>query len=90
MTLDQTIGRKNSVQFNASLRQVDYDRAIVPGTIEEVIRSSEIQRYVGRYKYTLHRYVGLFVEGGVLRTDNEDPIFAFDRDWILTGVEFRR
>lgn len=90
VTFDQTIGRRNSVQFNASLRQVDYDRAVVPGTIEEAIRSSEVQRYVGRYKYMVHKYVGLFAEGGVLRTDNRDPIFAFDRNWILTGVEFRR
>jgi hypothetical protein len=89
VSLDQTLGRKNRIQVTGSLRQVDYDRAVVPGTLDEVIRSSEVQRYVARYDYLFHRKFGLFLEGGIQRNDNQDPLFAFDRDWVLTGIEFR-
>jgi hypothetical protein len=90
LSVDQAIGKRNRVRVSGSMLKVDYDRAIVPGTIEEAIRGSEIRRYVARYDYVFHRNVGLFFEGGVQRNDNQDPIFAFDRDWVLTGIEFRR
>jgi hypothetical protein len=90
LSVDQNIGKRSRVRVSGSMLKVDYDRAIVPGTIEEAIRGSEIRRYVARYDYVFHRNVGLFFEGGVQRNDNQDPIFAFDRDWVLTGIEFRR
>jgi hypothetical protein len=30
-----------------------------------------------------------FAETGRQRVDSKDTVYAYDRDWLMTGIEFR-
>jgi hypothetical protein len=44
----------------------------------------------GRFERDLAKGFGLFVELGAQRVDNEEPVLAYDKDWAMTGFQFRR
>ena len=90
VSMDRRVGKNTRFQAYASLRMLDYDAAVVPGDPNGEIRGNEVFRLIGRFDRKLREHVGLFVEGGTQRTDSRDPIFAYDRDWVLTGIRIRR
>lgn len=77
------------LNFSASLSDLDYDRAVIPESPNGEIRSNDVRRYVASFTWQLHRSFDLVVESGLQQTDSTDPIYAYDRDWVLTGVRFR-
>jgi hypothetical protein len=88
--LNRDLGRSSSLRLLAAMRDVQYDHATVTGDPADEIRSSDERRFVGRYVHSLAERLRWFVEGGVERTDSRDPVFAYDRDWVLTGIQFGR
>ena len=64
----------------------DYASATVAGDPNGETRGSETLRLSSRFDHTFHRRFGVFFQGGLQRTDNEDPVFAYDRDWSSVGI----
>ncbi len=83
-------GRRSRLQLYASMRELDYENAVVPGSPNGDFRASDVTRLVGRYEWRFHKSLGLFGESGAQKTKNSDPIYAYDRSWVLTGMTFRR
>ena len=83
-------GRKSRLQLIASLRDVEYDHATVSGDPTDEIRGSDERHFVGRFTRTIGEHLRWYVEGGTQQTDSRDPVFAYDRDWALTGIRFGR
>jgi hypothetical protein len=86
----RTFGDRNRLQLFASGRRLDYEHATVLGDPDAVTRGSDMRRFAVRFDRVLNRYLGLFVEGVVLRTNSEDPIFTYDQDTALVGVSIRK
>ena len=78
------------LRFYATLRDVDYDQATVTGDPIDPIRSSQEQRYAARFTRSFGERLRWYFEGGTQRTDSQDPVFAYDRDWVLTGIQYGR
>jgi hypothetical protein len=86
----RTFGERSRLQLFASGRRLDYDHATVLGDPDAVTRGSDMRRFAARFDRALNRHLGLFVEGAVLRTNSEDPIFSYDQDTALVGVSIRK
>lgn len=83
-------GERNRLQLFASGRRLDYEHATVLGDPDAAIRGSDVRRLAARFDRVFTRHLGMFVEGVVLRTDSEDPIFTYDQDTVLVGVSIRK
>lgn len=90
LSIDAEPGRRSRLQLFASRRDLDYGNAVVPGSPDGEFRASDVTRLVGRYEWRFGEHLGLFGEGGAQTTDNSDPLYAYDRSWVLTGMTFRR
>jgi hypothetical protein len=86
----RTFGERNRLQLFASDRRLDYDHATVLGDPDAATRGSDVRRLAARFDRVLSRHLGMFVEGVVLRTESEDPIFSYDQDTALVGVSIRK
>ena len=86
----RTFGDRNRLQLFASGRRLDYDHATVLGDPDAVTRGDDVRRFAARFDRVLNRHLGLFVEGVVLRTYSEDPIFTYGQDTALVGVSIRK
>lgn len=90
VALGRDFGGKSRLQLIASLRDVEYDHATVSGDPTDAVRGSDERHFAGRFTRTIGEHLRWYVEGGAQQTDNPDPVFAFDRDWVLTGFRFGR
>jgi hypothetical protein len=90
LSLSHRPGERSRLQLYASNRELDYDRAAVPGSVDGDLRASDVTRVVVRFDWRLQKWLELFGEGGTQQTGNADPIYAYERDWVLTGITFRR
>jgi len=90
VALGRYFGRKSRLQLTASLRDVEYDHATVSGDPTDEIRGSDERYFAGRFTRTIGEHLRWYVEGGAQQTDSRDPVFAYDRDWVLTGIRFGR
>jgi hypothetical protein len=90
IALGRHFGRKSQLRLVASLRDVEYDHATVSGDPADDIRGSDEQRFAGRFTRTIGEHLRWFVEGGTRQTDGRDPVFAYDRDWVITGFRYGR
>jgi hypothetical protein len=90
VALGRYFGRKSRFRLFASLRDVEYDHATVSGDPADEVRGSDEQLYAGRFTRTIGEHLRWYVEGGTQQTDSRDPVFAYDRDWVLTGIRFGR
>ncbi|MCP3977725.1 MAG: hypothetical protein GY716_00145 [bacterium] len=89
-SVERRIGDMNRVRLFAAMSERDYDNATVQGETDEVVLGSEIKRFSLRYDRNLSKGLRWFAEAGAQDTDNEDPVYAYDRRWVLTGIRFRR
>lgn len=87
---DRAIGPKGFLRFHASVRDVDYDYATVSGEPDSQVLGHDERRLVGRFERVLGAGTRWFVEGGIERSDSKDPVFAYDQDWVLGGIQLRR
>jgi len=90
LSLEQSFSDRSRLRIFSSLRDVEYDQATVSGDPGDEVRSSDERRYAARYTHRFGDRLEWYVEGGADRTDSPDPIFAYQRDWILTGMHFER
>jgi len=74
----------------SSFDDVRYDSAIVPSPEERIVRGDELARLQAHYDRRLVRSLRWFTEGGVERADSRDPIYEYDRTWVMAGLELRR
>ena len=90
LAVEREVGATGLVTVSGSMRELDYDHATVSGDPTDKTQSSDEQRYQVRYSLKLGERWRWHVEGGAERVDNRDPIFAYDRDFIFTGVDYGR
>lgn len=90
VAVDRILRDHGRIRLYGSLRDVDYDNATVTGEPEGTVLGNDVQRLLARYERGFRERLSLFVEGGMQRTDSKDPIYAYDTDWVLTGIQFRR
>jgi hypothetical protein len=91
VSVDHRPAEKHRLQLYGSFRNMDYaNAAVVPGDPSSELRGSDVRLYLGRWDWKFKPHVRFFTEGGVQRTDSQDPVFAYDRDWLLTGIQYRR
>ena len=90
VSLDHRPSRRVRLQLYTSHSDLDYENAVVPGDPNGEFRSSSVDFYLGRFDLRLNEHLSFFTEGGSQRTDSQDPVFAYDRDWLLTGITYRR
>jgi len=89
MSVRRPVGRVHQFQGYLSLSEVDYANATINGAPDDPVRSSEILKFIGRYQRKMASSWTLFVEGGLQKNTNPDPVYAYDRDWSLVGITFR-
>lgn len=89
-SFDWAVGPKGKVAILASLREVDYANATVPGTSSGEMLGSITERAVGRFDWQAAKGLGLFAEAGLQRSDNQSPLFTYGRNWVMTGIQYRR
>ena len=90
ISLDHRPAKRVRLQLYTSRSDLDYENAAVPGDPDGELRSSSVDFYLGRFDWQFNKHLTFFTEGGSQRTDSQDPIFAYDRDWVLTGITYRR
>jgi hypothetical protein len=91
VSVDHRPADNHRLQLYTSYRNLDYaNAAVVPGDPASEMRGNDVRLYLGRWDWKFKRHVRFFTEGGVQRTDSQDPVFAYDRDWLLTGIQYRR
>jgi len=91
LAIGRDLGKRNRLRLYASMREVDYDHATVTGDpLDNDIRANEDMRYAARFSHTFGERLRWFFEGGQQQSDSNDPVFAYDRDWVLTGIHYGR
>lgn len=88
--LSRDLGQRARVQAVLTLREFDYDRASGADVSEENFAGNRMRRLALRYERQIDGNLRWFAEGGRQDVDSQDPSFAYDRDWVLGGIEFRR
>ncbi len=87
----RAISERNRVSLAVLRHDLDYATARVADDPNGVLRASETLRGVARFERSLRPSGAvLFVEGGSQRTDNRDPVYAYERKWLSTGFRFRQ
>ena len=89
-SVDYDAGRQGRAQLYLSQRDVDYDEAVVPGSVTGEVRGSATRQVVARYDRTLRRDLGWFLLGGIQDTDSADALFTYKRSWLQSGFRYRR
>jgi len=74
--------------LSASQMTFDYDNATVPNDPTGVRLSSGAFRAAGRIEKSFGRHLMLFGELGTDRESNNDPIYAYQRNFAFTGLRF--
>lgn len=90
VSLGRELGQHGVLRLSASARDLDYDRATISGQPDGEVNENDVQRYLARYEHDINRRTRWFVEGGTQTSDSRDPVFTYDRDWVYTGIQFRR
>ena len=90
LTVEREVGERGRFSVAGSVRELDYDHATVSGDPTDPPQTSDEQRYQARYSLALGERLSWHVEAGAERVDNQDPIFAYDRDFVFTGVDYGR
>jgi hypothetical protein len=80
------LGERTRFRAHLSHRNLRYDNALVDeADPDSPYRGSGVLRFVGRGERKLGDHLSLFAEAGVARTDSEDPLYAYDREWAQAG-----
>ncbi len=90
VAVDRRMGTRGSLRLYGSLSDLSYDNATVSGEVDGHTLDNQVRAVLARYEYDLQRGLGWFAEGGARRADSQDPVFTYDSDWLLGGVQFRR
>jgi hypothetical protein len=83
-------GKLNRIQLHLSEQKLDYAHATVANDPNGAVLGSDALRALARFERTLRSGMAFTVEAGVQRTNNVDPLYAYDRDWIQTAFRYKR
>jgi hypothetical protein len=72
-----------------SRRNLSYDHATIANRQDGDLRGSETVKFIARYEHGVTERVELFIETGIERSDDQDPLYSYDRDWAKTGIRYR-
>lgn len=89
LSLERRLKSKNRLQLFGSVHEQSYENAIVPGSTDNELRGRDVRRWIGRFDRQLRPRLKWFAESGRQRVDSQDTLYAHDRDWLMTGIEFR-
>jgi hypothetical protein len=81
-------GPRSGIRLYLSHGSTGYDHATVgsePGS--PTLRGDDVE-LAGRFDRGISRRVRWFVEGGAQRSDSRDPVFSYDRNWMLAGIHY--
>ena len=90
LSVDHEFGPKSRLHVYASMFDTGYDTATVTGDPADDVLGSNEHLYMARFNRSLGKRVRWFVEGGTRQRDNQNPVFSYDKDWVLTGIHFGR
>ena len=91
VALDRELSPRSGLRVYGSMRDLEYDRATVTGDPSDPDLLGTVERrWAARFTHGFGGGLSLQVETGTQTTDSEDPVFAYDRDWVYTGIEFTR
>jgi hypothetical protein len=90
VSLARALGRSSNLRLVASVRDVEYDHATVSGDPVDEIRARDERSFAGRFDRGFGPHLRWYVEGGREDSDSRDPVFSYDRDWMLTGIHYGR
>ena len=90
LTVDHEFGPKSRLHVYASMFDTGYDTATISGDPAAEVLGSNEQLYMARFHRSLGKRVRWFAEAGTRQRDNQNPVFTFDREWVLTGIHFGR
>jgi hypothetical protein len=80
---------RDRVQLFGSWREMEYDHAVIASDPDGDLRGSDALRFIGRYERETARRLILYLEAGTERTDDRDPVYTYDRDWVSSGFRYR-
>lgn len=89
-SVDRALGTRGSLRLYGSVSDLRYDNATVSGEVDGQTLDNHVRTVLTRYERELRGGLGWFAEGGARRVDSRDPVFTYDSDWFLGGVQFRR
>lgn len=91
LTLTRRLAATGRIEVQAIHSTLDYDHAIVPGSPDGALQGSGFSGLTARYDRAVGRAsVRWFSEAGLQHAASHDPVYAYDRQWVMTGMEFRR
>jgi hypothetical protein len=82
-------GAKTTLQAFVARRDLAYDTATVDNTVNGDTLDSDRTLFVARAEHDLAERFVLFGEAGMDKSDNQDPLFTYDRTWAHAGFRFR-
>ncbi|HET6373139.1 MAG TPA: hypothetical protein VFG76_07520, partial [Candidatus Polarisedimenticolia bacterium] len=77
------------IGLDASERMTRYANATVDSDPGGVRRRGEMLRARGWAEKDLAEHVGVLLEFGIDRTDDRDPVYEYERNWVQAGARFR-
>ena len=80
---------RTRLSMHVSYSGFEYDRAVIDPATNGDSRGGDQLRAVAALERELHSRLVLFGEGGAVRSDNQDPLYSFDRNWALAGLRFQ-
>lgn len=84
------LGRRTYFELHGSHRRIDYENATVGNEPDGSIRGGRIRQWAGRLEHALGAgRLFLFFEGGAVDSDDRDPVYSYNREWLLSGVRFK-
>jgi len=82
-------GAKTRLNAFVGLRNLEYDNATVDSTTNGDTLDSERKLFVARAEHDLADRFVVFGEAGMDKSENNDPLFTYDRTWAHAGLRFR-
>ena len=80
---------RTRVALNVSQAIYDYERATLDDSSNGDLRGGDTLRASARVEQDLVERLAAFVEGGTQRSNNQDPLYTYDRHWAFAGLRYR-
>jgi hypothetical protein len=88
-SVDRELGSRSLLRLVAAWNDLQYDNATVPDATD-LFRGTEARTLHLRYEYRIGKQLLWFADVGDRSTDSDDFVFAYDQNWVLSGIQFRR
>ncbi len=89
LSVAYSLHERNHFLVYASRRTLHYDNATVDLESDGRVRGGEILQVLGRADRGLGDHFSVFFEAALIRTDDRDPIYVYDRDLARVGLRWK-